>query len=338
MLSYTAPLSSVGLLRTAVAVVSLAVVALAESQRDLYDVLGIQRDASENDVKKAYRAQSLKYHPDKNINDPKVSRQPLSHPCAEIIVTRITSSPCLAAVRGLLFSAVLGGRPPRGYSWRSRTVTKCSVTRRNEHCMTKVRAPRTPTHKCFVLPLLLLLLLRIVSQLRHPHSEASDHSTSSLSQRLLAAGGLAAIEEEQRQQHTSQSAQQAFANFNDLFSALFGAQFGGGGHFGGHHRQQKDAKPEGVWELVGAGCCDNNYTDEVSSNPVGGLEACQRRCEQNGDCEYAVHGWPHAPHWCTLLKQCTEPLKKGADDCGSRGDNGVKTYRLAEFFGVADEM
>ena len=39
------------------------------AKRDYYDVLGVQRGASEADVKKAYRRLAMKYHPDRNSDD-----------------------------------------------------------------------------------------------------------------------------------------------------------------------------------------------------------------------------------------------------------------------------
>lgn len=41
---------------------------------NLYEALGVSQDASESDIKKAYRAMSLKYHPDRNSSEEATSK------------------------------------------------------------------------------------------------------------------------------------------------------------------------------------------------------------------------------------------------------------------------
>ena len=39
------------------------------SKRDYYEVLGVDKDASDQEIKKAFRRTAMKYHPDRNPDD-----------------------------------------------------------------------------------------------------------------------------------------------------------------------------------------------------------------------------------------------------------------------------
>lgn len=73
------------------------------AETKLYDALSIKPDASQDDIKKAYRKAALKYHPDKNKDDPK-SVEKFKGMCVHrLLPSRVTPLSCIHNLPMLTF-------------------------------------------------------------------------------------------------------------------------------------------------------------------------------------------------------------------------------------------
>ena len=57
-----------------VLLISALILAQAKEETDYYKILGVQRGASEDQVKKAFKKLAIRFHPDKNQDNPEEAK------------------------------------------------------------------------------------------------------------------------------------------------------------------------------------------------------------------------------------------------------------------------
>ena len=71
------------------------------TKRDYYEILGVQKGASENDIKSAYRKLALKWHPDKWVDGTEAEKKTAEEKFKDISINKNRSSntTCSASYR-----------------------------------------------------------------------------------------------------------------------------------------------------------------------------------------------------------------------------------------------